>query len=25
MMGQARVFFAMSRDHLLPPVFSAVS
>jgi APA family basic amino acid/polyamine antiporter len=25
MMGQSRVFFAMSRDHLLPPVFSAVS
>ena len=25
MMGQARVFFAMSRDHLLPPVFAAVS
>jgi APA family basic amino acid/polyamine antiporter len=25
MMGQARVFFAMSRDRLLPPVFSAVS
>ena len=23
MMGQSRVFFAMSRDHLLPPVFSA--
>ncbi len=25
MMGQSRVFFAMSRDHLLPPVFSQVS
>jgi APA family basic amino acid/polyamine antiporter len=25
MMGQSRVFFAMSRDRLLPPVFSAVS
>jgi len=25
MMGQSRVFFAMSRDHLLPPVFSRVS
>jgi APA family basic amino acid/polyamine antiporter len=25
MMGQSRVFFAMSRDHLMPPVFSAVS
>ena len=25
LMGQARVFFAMSRDRLLPPVFSAVS
>ena len=25
MLGQSRVFFAMSRDHLLPPVFSAVS
>jgi APA family basic amino acid/polyamine antiporter len=25
MMGQSRVFFAMSRDHLLPPVFSHVS
>jgi len=25
MMGQSRVFFAMSRDHLLPPVFSSVS
>jgi APA family basic amino acid/polyamine antiporter len=25
MMGQSRVFFAMSRDGLLPPVFSAVS
>ncbi|MEA2193124.1 MAG: basic amino acid/polyamine antiporter, family [Solirubrobacteraceae bacterium] len=25
MMGQARVFFAMSRDHLLPPAFSRVS
>jgi APA family basic amino acid/polyamine antiporter len=24
-MGQSRVFFAMSRDHLLPPVFSRVS
>jgi APA family basic amino acid/polyamine antiporter len=24
MMGQSRVFFAMSRDRLLPPVFSAV-
>jgi APA family basic amino acid/polyamine antiporter len=24
MMGQSRVFFAMSRDHLLPPVFSKV-
>jgi basic amino acid/polyamine antiporter, APA family len=24
-MGQSRVFFAMSRDRLLPPVFSAVS
>jgi APA family basic amino acid/polyamine antiporter len=25
MMGQSRVFFAMSRDRLLPPVFSAIS
>jgi APA family basic amino acid/polyamine antiporter len=25
MMGQSRVFFAMSRDRLLPPVFSTVS
>jgi APA family basic amino acid/polyamine antiporter len=25
LMGQSRVFFAMSRDGLLPPVFSAVS
>jgi APA family basic amino acid/polyamine antiporter len=25
LMGQSRVFFAMSRDRLLPPVFSAVS
>jgi APA family basic amino acid/polyamine antiporter len=25
MMGQSRVFFAMSRDHLLPPVFARVS
>jgi APA family basic amino acid/polyamine antiporter len=25
MMGQSRVFFAMSRDHLLPPAFSRVS
>jgi APA family basic amino acid/polyamine antiporter len=25
MLGQSRVFFAMSRDHLLPPVFSRVS
>jgi APA family basic amino acid/polyamine antiporter len=25
MMGQSRVFFAMSRDHLLPPIFSQVS
>jgi APA family basic amino acid/polyamine antiporter len=25
MLGQSRVFFAMSRDHLLPPVFSKVS
>ena len=25
MMGQSRVFFAMSRDRLLPPVFSLVS
>ncbi len=25
MMGQARVFFAMSRDHLLPPAFARVS
>jgi basic amino acid/polyamine antiporter, APA family len=25
MLGQARVFFAMSRDRLLPPVFSQVS
>jgi APA family basic amino acid/polyamine antiporter len=25
LMGQSRVFFAMSRDQLLPPVFSAVS
>jgi APA family basic amino acid/polyamine antiporter len=25
MMGQSRVFFAMSRDRLLPPVFSRVS
>jgi basic amino acid/polyamine antiporter, APA family len=25
MLGQSRIFFAMSRDHLLPPVFSAVS
>ena len=25
LMGQSRVFFAMSRDHLLPPVFSRVS
>ncbi len=25
MLGQSRVFFAMSRDRLLPPVFSAVS
>jgi APA family basic amino acid/polyamine antiporter len=25
MMGQSRVFFAMSRDHLLPPAFSKVS
>ncbi|MEY2514501.1 MAG: basic amino acid/polyamine antiporter, family [bacterium] len=25
LMGQSRVFFAMSRDHLLPPVFSKVS
>jgi APA family basic amino acid/polyamine antiporter len=25
MMGQSRVFFAMSRDRLLPPVFSKVS
>ena len=24
MMGQSRVFFAMSRDHLLPPAFSKV-
>lgn len=25
LMGQSRVFFAMSRDRLLPPIFSAVS
>jgi basic amino acid/polyamine antiporter, APA family len=25
MLGQSRVFFAMSRDHLLPPVFARVS
>jgi APA family basic amino acid/polyamine antiporter len=25
MLGQSRVFFAMSRDRLLPPVFSAIS
>ena len=25
LMGQSRVFFAMSRDRLLPPVFSVVS
>ncbi len=25
LLGQSRVFFAMSRDRLLPPVFSAVS
>jgi APA family basic amino acid/polyamine antiporter len=25
MMGQSRVFFAMSRDHLLPPAFARVS
>jgi len=25
LMGQSRVFFAMSRDRLLPPVFSALS
>jgi APA family basic amino acid/polyamine antiporter len=25
MLGQSRVFFAMSRDHLLPPLFSRVS
>jgi APA family basic amino acid/polyamine antiporter len=25
MMGQSRVFFAMSRDRLLPPVFSLIS
>ena len=25
LMGQSRVFFAMSRDHLLPPAFSKVS
>jgi APA family basic amino acid/polyamine antiporter len=25
LLGQSRVFFAMSRDHLLPPVFSKVS
>ncbi|MEP6462877.1 MAG: amino acid permease [Frankiaceae bacterium] len=25
LLGQSRVFFAMSRDHLLPPVFSAIS
>jgi len=25
LMGQSRVFFAMSRDQLLPPVFAAVS
>jgi APA family basic amino acid/polyamine antiporter len=25
MLGQSRVFFAMSRDHLLPPIFARVS
>jgi len=25
LLGQSRVFFAMSRDHLLPPAFSVVS
>lgn len=25
MLGQSRVFFAMARDHLLPPVFATVS